>query len=210
MRNLVVYSIPLLLISGCISQRTIPDENIPYPVTMALFPVLEDSKGVNEVTITALFYILPDGTVDDVAITGPILNPEWDSAAIDSMKRWHFSKLPQGMNQEGAWLRRIVKVHFEEPTVMDLVILAVNDPQIADSLYAGLGSRSNLKRLFGVVENHDFTYKLTVENNQNIAKYPEHVRLELRKLRINNYTKPIRLNDQYLIFQRVETQVPNS
>lgn len=210
MKKLAFYSIFIILLGGCVAQKSPPNESIPYPISMALFPVLGDEIAVDEVIVTALFYVLADGKVDEVVLTNQIINPEWDAAAVDSMKKWQFSRLPSNMDTEGIWLRRVIKVQFEEPNVMDLAYITINDSTVADSLYTTLNSRSNFIRLFDQSVSHPFSYEFEIERDQNIAKYPEHVRLELRKLKINNYTKPIRLNNQFLIFQRIQPVLPNS
>jgi hypothetical protein len=210
MKKSFLYFISIILLGGCATPSIAPDESIPYPVSMALFPILDGNISIEEVTVNALFYVLADGTVEEVALTDHVISPEWDAAAIDSMKKWKFSKLPSNMDPDGIWLRRVIKVQFEEPNIMDLVFITLDDSTVADSLYSTFNSRSNFIRLFEQSDIHKFTYEFGIERDQNIAKYPEHVRLELRKLKINNYTRPIRLNNRFLIFQRIETQLPNS
>jgi hypothetical protein len=210
MKKLAFYIVIIVLLGGCVTQKKTPDESIPYPISMALFPILSDEIAVDEVIVTALFYVLADGSVDEVVLTNQIINPEWDAAAVDSMKKWQFSRLPSNMDPDGIWLRRVIKVQFEEPNIMDLAFITLDDSTVADSLYSTLNLRSNFIRLFDQSISHPFMYEFEIIRVQNIAKYPEHVRLELRKLKINNYTKPIRLNNQFLIFQRVEPERPNS
>jgi hypothetical protein len=210
MKNIPLYFLSIILLVGCATQKSEPDESIPYPVSMSLFPVLGDTIEIDEVIVSALFYVLPDGTVEDVALTDRIISPEWDAMAVDSMKKWKFSKLPASSDPNGIWLRRVIKVQFEEPTIMDLAYIRVDELAVADSLYSTFTSRSNFSQIFDRNSFHPFPYTFEIERDQNISRFPEHVRLELRKLKINNYTKPIRLNNQYLIFQRIESVIPNS
>ncbi len=195
----------MLLLVGCASnQRNTPDSSVPYPIKMALFPALEEIPN-EDITLTVLFNLDSKGHVVDVAMVGPGLNPAWNAAALDSMRKWQFSTPPSIYGNADIWIRRGVKVQFEEPVFMDLVSLTIPDKTIADSVYATLRYRSRLIDLFEDHSKHDFAYSYIVERDFNIGRYPDHVRNELRKLRINSYTKPIQLDQYYVIFQRLDT-----
>lgn len=203
MRNFLLFSI--LIVAGCSSRGVIgPDPSIPYPVTMALFPVLEEPGALDNIMLDVLFYVRHDGIVEDVALAKPAISSSWDAAAIDSMKKWVFTRPPSHLTENGIWLRRTVKVEFEEPMIMDLVALYVNDEAVADSLFRRFHWRTDLQRDFADPGAHDFSYQVQVERDINISRYPDHVRNELKKLKINGYTRPIRVDRQYVIFQRLE------
>lgn len=201
MRSLLF--IALLIIVGCSSSRNF-DQSAPYPVKMALFPVVEDAPK-DDLTLTVLFYLDKEGGVMDAALASEGLTPEWNAAAIDSMKKWVFSKPPQNLAENGVWVRRSVKVFFDEPVVMNLVSIAIPDVAVADSVYATLNYRSKLDELFRDSSRHVFPYTMTVEYDQNLGVYPDHIRNELKKLRLYTYTKPLKLDNYYVIYQRLDS-----
>lgn len=202
MRSLLI--IALLVVIGCSSSRTNFDQSTPYPVKMALFPVLAEAPD-EDVTLSVLFYLDKDGDVLDVALASEGISPDWNAAAIDSMKKWTFTKPPQNLVDEGIWVRRSVKVFFEDPIIMNLASIAIPDATTADSVYATLNYRSKLEELFTDSSKHNFPYTMEVEYDQNLGVYPDHVRNELKKLRIYTYTKPLKLDNYYVIYQRLDT-----
>ena len=44
----------------------------------------------------------------------------------------------------------------------------------------------------------------------NLATYPQHVRDELRKLRIHHFTRPLRLGESYVIYVRFAEENSNT
>jgi hypothetical protein len=199
-----MFFIALIVVIGCSSQRNNFDQSVPYPVKMALFPALAEAPK-KDFSLTVLFYLNQDGNVLDVALAGDGISPEWDAAAIDSMRKWVFSKPSQIDNQEGIWVRRTVKVQFEDTVIMNLVSVSIPNESVADSVYATLTYRSKLEELFEDPTKHAFPYTYSAVYDQNLGVYPDHVRNELKKLRIFNYTKPIKLDSYYVIYQRLDT-----
>lgn len=171
---------------------------------MALFPLVEDVPK-KDLTLTVLFYLDKDGGVMDAALASDGLSQEWNAAAIDSMKKWKFSKPPQNLTTNGVWVRRSVRVYFEEPVIMNLVSIAIPDSALADSVYASLNYRSKLNELFRDPSRHSFPFTITIEYDQNLGVYPDHVRNELKKLRLYTYTKPLKLDNYYVIYQRLDS-----
>jgi len=196
--------IALLMVIGCSSSRTHFDASAPYPIKMALFPVIAEAPD-EEVTLSVLFYLNKDGKVLDVSLASEGISPEWNAAAVDSMRKWTFSKPPQPFKDEGMWVRRSVKVFFEDPIIMNIARIAIPNAAQADSVYATLTYRSKLVDLFKDASKHHFPYTLEIEYDQNLGVYPDHIRNELKKLRIYTYTRPLKLDTDYVIFQRLDS-----
>ena len=200
-----MFFVLMLVLVGCgTQQRFAPNDSVPYPIEMALFPVLSDPPE-DDVVLTVLFYIGHEGQVLDVALAQPGVSPTWDAAAIDSMKTWRFTNPPRYDDSDGVWVRRSVKVQFEEPYVLDLVTLKMDTQEIADSVFSTLRYRSRFIDLFEDSSNHNFNYAYSLERGVNVGRYPDYVRTELRKLRINSYTRPIQIDHNFVIIQRVDT-----
>ncbi len=202
MRSLII--IALLVVFGCSSSRTNFDESAPYPVKMALFPLIADAPD-EDIILSVLFYLDKQGEVLDVALASEGITPEWNAAAIDSMRKWTFSKPPQNLVDEGIWVRRSVRVFFDDPVIMNLASITIPEAAMADSVYAALTYRSKLDELFTDSSKHNFPYTLEVQYDQNLGVYPDHIRNELKKLRLNTYTKPLKLDNYYVIYQRIDT-----
>jgi TonB family protein len=134
---------------------------------------------------------LKDGTVENVRILGPSGDGGWDSLAVQAIKQWRYA-IPR---REGVpidiWFRQLVVVQIQEPVEMTLGELASSSQREADSLYASLEKGAVLDTLFK-------RRLVTV----NIMRYPQHVRETLKRLREDDYTRPLRLGERYIIYKR--------
>jgi TonB family protein len=203
MKNIIV--IMLILFAGCCGGRqTVIPEDTPDVISMTSLP--PQGAGLHDVPLrlNVYFHLLTDGSVADVNLQSTSGDPVWDAAAIDSMKQWRFTPLAPGSPSGGRWIRRTILVQIQEPIVLTLGELVVDSKEEADSLYAQLRRGVNFFTLAKRTEEGETTEIGRFIGDVDIARFPEQVRSEVRKLRVNSFTQPIRVGNMYVIYQRFE------
>lgn len=195
----------LLLLSACgvtqeaavvaPRQELIKVSPLPAPSTPAL------TKGLK---LGVVFRVLHDGTVAEVRILKSSGDRQWDAAVTDVMRQWRFSTNSNDTASDGQWYHYMFDVHMGEPITLTLGELVAAGQQEADSLYGLLNSGvafASVARQFvsgSSSERGRFLGAVSIET------YPERVRNELRKLHVNDFTPPLRLGNDYVIFMRFE------
>jgi TonB family protein len=181
----------LLLLIGCRPADHGADPSDREVVVVSTLPRLSPVISPSGLVVNALFRVLDDGAVADVRLLGSSGEPDWDRAAIDSMKRWRFAPARDGSSPNGLWIRKKVVVQPHESIVMTLGELSAATRDEADSLYLLLQQRTNLDTLF-------VASLVTTD----IGRYPSHVRDELKRLRENGVTRPLRVGGRFVIYKR--------
>jgi TonB family protein len=195
----------LLLFSGCVvTQETGGLEPRQELVRMSPLPPLASSTSAGGVKVRVMFKVLGDGTVAEVRVLKSSGDAEWDASAIDSMKRWRFSTIPQDTVSAGRLFLYLLVVRAEAPVVMTLGELVAAKEQEADSLYALLKSGVAFDAIAKQIPVGSSGERGRFLGPVNIAIYPEQVRDELRTLSVNDFTHPIRLGHKYVIYLRFE------
>jgi TonB family protein len=189
----VVLAILLLLSACSVTQETglvtprqelVKVSSLPAPIAPA------SAMGLK---LGVQFRVLHDGTVAEVRVLKSGGDQRWDSTVVEVMKQWRFSMSFDDTASGGHWYHYLFDVHIGQPLVLTLGELVAAGQQEADSLYellnGGLTFASVRGRFLGAVS---------------IETYPERVRNELRKLHVNDFTHPLRLGKDYVIFMRFE------
>jgi hypothetical protein len=120
------------------------------------------------------------------------------------MKQWRFSPNANDTTSDGHWYHYLFDVHVGEPIILTLGELVASGPQEADSLHellnTGVAFASVAKQFVSGSSGERGRFLGAVC----IDTYPERVRNELRKLNVNDFTRPLRLGKDYVIFMRFE------
>lgn len=189
-----------VMLWGCTHTRP-PEMPHPELVRISSLPSFSSFVQKDKLTLSVLFRVLEDGTIAEVRMLGSSGDPGWDAVAIDSMKHWRFNHLAGECPPDGIWVRNAIVVQVEEQIVMALAGLTVQSEREADSLYALLEQGVQFEIL---ARNSEGTGKLVAPEPVNIAQFPRKVRDEVRKLRVHDFTKPIRVGERYVIYKRFE------
>ena len=195
----------LLLVLGCaVSEEAGVFTQRQELVRMSLLPPLVFPASAEGARLRVLFRVLSDGTVAEVRILKSSGDSRWDASAVDSMKRWRFSTIPNDTVPGGRLFHYQLVVHVETPVVMTLGELIAAREQEADSLYVLLKSGVAFDSIMKRVHIGTFGERGRFLGSVNIATYPEQIRDELRTLRVNDFTRPLRLGHDYVIYLRFE------
>lgn len=200
-----LFLIIILFIWGCSPppERTgIP--MAPEIISMTSLPPLTEDSQLKKPELPVIFLIKDDGTVEDVKLLATSGNPDWDNAVIDSLKKWRFTPPIDDIDINGRWIRYRIRIEIEEPVFMNLGEIVAFSKDEADSLYLLLRKKTDFIDLAGHIREGTTETIGNIIGTVNIARFPEHVRKELRKLRVNQYTQPVRIGDTYIIYKRFD------
>jgi TonB family protein len=199
----VLAAIAALLFVGCSASR--PAEGPPPQlelISVTSLPTLPTMFSAGGLKLNVMFRVVNSGDVAEVKFVTSSGDPEWDQAAVDSMKQWRFTSwVPDGLPAE-CWVRNTCVVQIQEPCILTLGQLSAPTKEEADSLYALLEGGTDFDLLAkelrpGTTEKYG-SYLGTMD----ISRYPQQVRVELRKLGVNGFTPPIRVGSNYMIYKR--------
>ncbi len=201
--------VTLLLFLGCAATQ---HTDVPSPqqelVAMTPLPPLSSISLLSGLKLNAMFRLQNDGSVAEIKLLRSSGDPHWDALAIDSMKQWRFTTLPRETAPVDHWIRFAIVVQIQEQIVMTLGELVSPNPQEADSLYVLLQNGAQFDSLarrarHGISSRTDWFFE-----SVNIAKYPQHIREQLTKLRVNGFTLPLRVGTNYVIYKRFRSDDP--
>jgi TonB family protein len=197
--------LPLFFLAACVpSQQSIAPTDRPEIVSMSSLPVFASPYAFEKLKLNVFFLVRKDGSVSDVQLVRSSGDPLWDRAAIDSMKQWHFAaSLLEGAMTD-RWVRSTVIVQIEEPTIIALAELRSDTRTGADSLYALLQAGVEFETLVTQAQLPGSTVSGKNLGITSIARFPQHVREQLRRLGMNDITPPLRIGNSYVIFKRLD------
>jgi TonB family protein len=187
----------LVLFAGCSTTKEV---EIPTPqfelIDMTPLPPLQSTAFLGGAKLGLLLHVLKDGTVENVKILGPSGDGGWDSLAVQTIKQWRYAPPRRDGVPVDVWFRQLIVVQMQEPMEMALGRLSSASLAEADSLYALLEK--------GTVLDPVFKRSLATVN---IMRFPRHIREKLKNLREDEYTRPLRLGEKYIIFKRFSKEV---
>ncbi len=204
MKSLIISSFVVSLIfAGCATtQVTESPSDQPELVTMTSLPLVAQNFPTNGLRFKVLFHVMGNGSVTEVRILGSSGDADWDRAAIDSMKQWHFATDKLQNAPAGRWIRNTIILQVQEPTVLTLGELNAGSQQEADSLYALLQNGSDFDALIKQVIQGASNPIGRFIGAVDIARFPKHVRDQVRQLSINEFSRPVRIGSSYTIYKR--------
>lgn len=200
-----LFIIVMLLISGC---TTLPERveirKAPEVISMTSLPPMTELSTLVKPEIVVIFLIQNDGSVDDVKLLESSGDPEWDSAAADSLKKWRFTAPSDDVDINGRWIRYRIRIEVEDPAYLNIGEIITSSKEEADSLYQLIRAGTDFIALVRELREETKIEAVIDPRLVNIARYPEHVRKQLRNLRINHYTRPVKVGDNYIIYKRFD------
>ena len=149
-----------------------------------------------------------NGNVLKAEILNPTGDAEWDSIATMRIGKWRFAPAIHAGSPIRMWVTIRAYVRAEDPLTMGLAEFACMDPHLADSVYALLLTGENFGRLVSL-----FSISKSKANNGDLGqvdihRYGQGVQRSLRHLKENEFTEPLAMGQQYVIFKRVAMKMP--
>ena len=201
---MVFVVIAALLLCGCASSEpsALPDV-YPELVVQTPLPAWPAPVLNNEVSLQLKLRIARDGSVLYASFVHPTGYEEWDTMALAEIRKWRFSPAIVDGQPVAIWIRQQVRVRFENPDFMMLAELVCPEHGLADSLYTLLASHvpfDSLARTYSISSSRD---KGGVLGETDLRTLPFNVRRELTTLRANEFTRPMVIGGQFVIYKRL-------
>lgn len=189
---IIILSALSLVFAGCAMPRQVelPSTQLEL-INMTPLPPIKSPVFASGLKLNVLLHVLQDGTVENVKMLGSSGDADWDSLALQSMKQWRYATPRREGAAVDAWFRQLVVVQIQEPIEMTIGELATPNLHEADSLHLLLQKHTDLDTLF----RHAF-------GTVNIMTYPQQVREKLKKLREEEFTAPVRVGEEFVIYKR--------
>lgn len=168
-------------------------------------PLPPDSKSIQaNLKLNMDLLINSDGTVGKVRLLNSSGDKEWDSLAINSIRKWKYTPAMINEKPVAIWLRQSAIVAYMDPKFLSLAEIVCPTYEEADSVYNALLTGNDFSKLVA-------KYSVSDSKNHNgnigtvdIRYYPENIRQELISLIDENFTKPLEFGNQFIILKKVK------
>ena len=207
---LILVILPVCLLA-CTSSREAIDDAPVQLVEKTLLPDIEDSAHLVRYRLEVILRVNPDGSVEEARIMNPIINTEWNAAAIDSIKKWRFTRFSPEKYPEGVILQCPIKIEMiHESDMVTTGELWFASRAMADSVYDQL--RAGL-------DFFDFVMSLQLDESKDVAfyqrtmevgNYPRQAQKVVDRLRAEDFSEPVRVRSHYVIYRKMEEPVAHN
>jgi hypothetical protein len=100
------------------------------------------------------------------------------------------------------WVTQKMRVRIAEPVFYSLSAILFPSYEIADSIYNSLIEGSKFEEIANSVSTYPLLGKYLDLGKVDIYQYSEFIRNNLTNLSKGDFTKPIKYDDHYIIFER--------
>jgi hypothetical protein len=187
----------------CTTVHQAADTAYPQLLMQTPLPDFPASVKVPPSEIEIKLLVQEDGSVAHVRFPGQIVDPEWDSLAIESIRRWRFLPARRDNRPVISWVRLQASIKYVQPLSFPLAVIFCETQEEAESRYAALERGEDFeevgRRISADTSRADYRFL----GIMNINSYPVAVRQVLFKLDAGEYTRPIPYGNKFAIFRRV-------
>jgi hypothetical protein len=142
--------------------------------------------------------ILKDGSVGQVKFIKGSGDKEWDSLAAETILKWKYSPAHVDHHSVKIWIHQVAVVEFQNPKYLVLSEILCPTLEEADSIYTSLENGKDFNGLTAMPDDD----KNVDLGKVDIHLFPENISSELVYLEKDQYTKPLKFGDNYVIFKR--------
>lgn len=195
----------VVFLAGCTASKQVDlSTEPPELISLTSLPSRPSYFIERGLRLEVLMHVLEDGTVEYAELRGSSGDVEWDSLAVQAIKKWRFAAARRNGVPVDIWIRQSITVQFEEPIRLVLAEIACSSSRQADSLYALLENGASFDSLVSQSAGSTSGIRGSVLGTVDITLYPPHVRDELKKLSSGRITRPLRVGDRYFIYKRLK------
>ena len=193
---------------GCSLGREAAIDGKLEIVSMTLLPDIESTKHYQFEKPRVIIRVMPDGRVDEARILNPSGDDVWDTAAVDSIRKWRFARLGPATALDGSLYRLVLDIRpIDDPAIYTIGELRTPSEAIADSLYRQLKEGVDFFDLADLMQEElyrtdDTAYFL---RSMELSNYPDHVRRVIQRLNVDEFSKPVKTREYWVIYKRFKT-----
>ena len=202
--KLSAFLLCLLFLSGCSSVQQTANNRAPVLLVQHPFPAIPASLCKPDYLLVADLLIMEDGSVSEVNLMNSSGSKEWDEMAVSTIKTWKYSPLKINDKPTSCWVHQKMRVSIAEPVIYSLAAAVCSSFEQADSIYKHLINGRNFRDVakdFSALPAQGDQYEL---GDVDIYQYPDFIRHNLLNLNEGEFTKPLKYDDSYIIFQRMK------
>ena len=200
-----IILICLLILSGCFSIQQTTNNHAPVLLVQHPFPYVPLSFDRPDHFLAADILIREDGSVADVILQTGSGIKSWDSIAIETIRTWEYTPMRVNNNPVACWVHQKMRVIIAKPILYSLSALLFSSSEIADSFYNDLAEGRKFEEIANSVSLFPKLGKHIDIGEVDIYQYSEFIRNSLTNLSEGEFTKPIKYDDHYIIFKRVQS-----
>jgi len=200
----LVFILCLGCFIGCSSTQQTSDDSLPQLLKRTPLPVVPTTITQPYFELDMVLYVLDDGSVNNVRLLKGSGDGKWDTLAVASVKKWQF--IPAHLNDKpiSTWHHIKTQVRYANPHYCCLAEIVCSTQEIADSVYRALEEGKDFGVLAMQYSTAPSREKKGVLGEVDVNLYPENVCQILQDLSKEEYSKPIKYGDQFVIFKRMK------
>lgn len=196
----------LLILFGCSSiTHDTRITSMPTLLTSTELPTIPRQVKSSEFYITVKMLVNEKGEIVKAQLLNGLGIAEWDSTALREIKKWKYEPAKVDGTPVSLWLIQKIKIQVESPYYMTLAEIVCDNYEDAEFVYSKLlegeefydlaskYSKSKSKSVGGIIGKKD------------VNLYPIHISQALKNLSVDQYTKPLLMGKQYVIFKRLQS-----
>lgn len=190
-------------LTGCsLLQNTTENNFAPQLLLQSPLPAVTHAIAKPNLKIEMDLLILEDGSVGKVRFITGSGDQVWDSLATESILQWKYSPAHVDHHSVKIWLHQVAVVEFMDPQYVLLAEILCPTLEDADSIYAALENGKNFDELAALHKTLSNYEKNGDLGKVDIHLYPKNIRSEISYLSRDQYTRPLKYGDKYVIFKR--------
>jgi hypothetical protein len=206
MKSLLLLLLGLAL-AGCITTQPTDTYIAPKLVDQEPFPALPPNLAAFSQDFHMKLQIGTDGTVLHVLLDHWSGDADWDSVAVQRIRKWRFSPGLFNGTPVRLWVDLHACVRCEEPIMMGVLEITCPTRVLADSVYMLLQAGQDFETLavqFSIAPSRVQRGRL---GEVDIHRFPKDVNHALTHIKTNEFTSPLAVGNFYCIYKRVPRDV---
>jgi TonB family protein len=199
-----LFILLVVFLSGCsIPEQELTVDTYPQLIEITSLPDLPYPITGIDFKLNTRFLLSEKGEVLAVKIINSNWDSDWDSMAVQQLRKWKFTPAVLDGKPISIWIKQPVIIRTMEQTLYTLAELVCNDERLIDSLYVLLraGERFDL-----IVKNHSVSK--SKENSGLIGRvdiktFQYIVQSAIRKLKEGEISPPVKVGNLFYIYKRL-------
>ncbi|MDG5765853.1 TonB family protein [Balneolales bacterium ANBcel1] len=196
--------IACLIAAGCATQ---PDAVRVLHKTMLPAHTGDESQG--QINLEVLFLLNEEGEVTNLRLLNTSGDAVWDRAAVDSLRKWTFTKPPAGKSEY--LFKSRIAVRIESPAgvpgpselwgpAAKVGLLWAETEDLAAALYQQLEDGASFHSVMTYIgQTGSDSMEARILDTFPVNRYPKNVTEAVRNLSSGEYTRPMAVRDGYVI-----------
>ena len=200
----VVFLLCLGCFIDCSSTQQTTDDSLPQLIKRSPLPVIPATITQPYFELDMVLYVLENGSVSDVRMLKGSGDSTWDTLAVASIKGWQF--IPAHLNDHpvSTWHHIKTQVRYANPQYCCLAEIVCATKEEADSVYKALEEGKDFGTLATQYSTAPSREKKGVLGEVDVNLYPENICQIIQKLSREEYSKPVKYGEQFVIFKRMK------